>query len=153
MSIRSAAPLAVRKIPHRQTRPLRQRVLRPHQREEALFFPGDDAPDALHVGGFLEEALVAVASLYREPPPGEEDRGAFRLRGMAVEPSLQGRGYGGLLLDACLDHARAHGGTSLWCNARVNACGFYLSRGFAVEGPQFDIPGVGPHYLMRRKVG
>jgi GNAT superfamily N-acetyltransferase len=144
--------LRVAAIAAAQTRPLRQRVLRPQQRADELVFPGDDAPHTVHLGGFLGQDLVAVASAYREPPPGEDNPGAFRLRGMAVEAPLQGRGHGGVLLDAVLEHARTRGGELLWCNARVDASAFYRSRGFAVDGAAFDIPGIGPHYLMRRSL-
>ncbi len=38
----------------------------------------------------------------------------------------------------------------LWCNARVVALGFYTKLGLHTEGDEFDIPGIGPHYVMTR---
>lgn len=148
------ADLEVRSISAAETRPLRQRVLRPHQSPEALVYDGDDAPDTLHVGGFLPDGrLVAVASVYRESRPEDGVRRGFRLRGMAVEPSEQGRGHGARLVEACGEHARSLGGRELWCNARTSASGFYTRQGFDTEGPPFEIEGIGPHFVMRQYLG
>jgi GNAT superfamily N-acetyltransferase len=96
---------------------------------------------------------VAVASLTREPPPGSDDPTAWRLRGMATLPAARGRGLGGRLLEACLDHARARGGASVWCNARTRALVFYERHGFVAAGEPFDLPGLGPHLELRRPLG
>ena len=140
----------VRPISAEETRGLRQAILRPHQRPEELVYPGDDDPDTLHLGAYVDGKLVGVASLYREAPPKEEDPGAWRLRGMAVAKDRQKQGLGAALLDACIAHAKGSGGTSLWCNARTTAAGFYTSLGFEVEGDAFELPGIGPHYVMWR---
>lgn len=145
--------LDVRPISAAETRPLRHRVLRPSQPPESLVFPGDDGPDTLHVGGFLDGALVAVASVYRESRPEDGRQRGFRLRGMAVEPAHHGRGFGALLVDACAAHARSLGGEELWCNARTSAAGFYTRQGFDTEGPPFEIEGIGPHVVKRKHLG
>jgi predicted GNAT family N-acyltransferase len=66
---------------------------------------------------------------------------------MATDPE-RGRGTGGALLRACVDHARHEGGTRVWCNARTPARGFYEHAGFVAEGEEFALPDIGPHYLM-----
>lgn len=42
------------------------------------------------------------------------------------------------------------GAEVLWCNARVGALGFYLRLGFATIGEEFEIAGIGPHFVMWR---
>jgi ribosomal protein S18 acetylase RimI-like enzyme len=143
-------PYDIRPIPAAETRPLRHVVLRPHQRPEELVYPGDEAPDTLHLGLYVEGQQLGVASLYREPRPGSSSPTEWRLRGMAVLSAHQGRGYGAALLRACLEHSAAHGCTRLWCNARTTASGFYRALGFVVEGEAFELPGIGPHHLMWR---
>jgi len=126
-------------------------VLRPHQAPEALVYPGDEAVGTLHVGGFLDgEGPIAVASVYREDREASPAGGGWRLRGMAVRPESQGAGHGAALLEACMAHARAHNGVELWCNARTSAAGFYRRLGFTEAGPEFELPGIGPHFLMWR---
>ncbi|MCW2985645.1 MAG: acetyltransferase, family, partial [Conexibacter sp.] len=55
---------------------------------------------------------------------------------------------GAALLAACLDHARAQGASRVWCNARTPARGFYERAGFVAEGAEFELPQIGPHFLM-----
>ena len=145
-------PDDIRPITAEQTRPLRHAVLRPHQRAHELIYDGDGAPDTLHVGAFREGKLVGIASVYREPPPGEDDPSAWRLRGMAVTPALQRTGIGRKLLAASVAHAKANGGTRLWFNARRSAVGFYEKLGYQVQGEEFELHGIGPHIVMWRNL-
>ena len=143
----------IREIPGAATLSLRRRVLRPHHPEELLVFPGDDAPLTRHFGAFDDGVHVGIASVYREPKSGMSDQGAWRLRGMGTLSEVRRRGVGAKLLEACIAHAVLHGGTSLWCNARVVACDFYAALGFAREGAPFDLEDIGPHYVMWRAIG
>jgi ribosomal protein S18 acetylase RimI-like enzyme len=131
-------------------RPLRQAVLRPHQRAEDLVYEGDALPGALHLGAREGPGgpVVASASITPEPHPSAPARGDWRLRGMAALPEVRGRGVGAALLERCLEHARASGGRRVWCNARTPVQGFYELAGFTVEGDVFDLPVIGPHVVM-----
>ena len=77
----------------------------------------------------------------------------WRIRGMATLPMKRGQGHGARLLGAILAHIKAKGGDLIWCNARVVALGYYEKFGFRREGDAFEIPGAGPHYVMRLKLG
>ena len=140
----------LRQIDVQAARILRHQLLRPGRPADELVFPGDDAPDTLHSGAVEEERLVGIATIICEPSPGEEDDRAWRVRGMATLPEVRGRGYGGLLLERCVEHAVNHGGRLLWCNARAGAVGFYRRYAFTTRGDAFDIPDLGTHYLMTR---
>ena len=141
----------VQAIPAAATRPLRRRILRPTQAEHELVYPGDDAPGSLHVGYFEGESLLGIASIYRQSPEGAAgDPGDWRLRGMAVVPEARRRGVGAALVAACEAHARAHGGTRLWFNARIEALPFYFALGYEAVGGVYEIPGVGPHRFAAR---
>jgi GNAT superfamily N-acetyltransferase len=129
-------------------RPLRRAVLRPHQRPEDLVYPGDDAPGTLHAIVRTDGAIAGVATVSREPHPRDPAEGDWRVRGMATTPEARGTGVGAALLAACVEHAREQGGRRVWCNARTPARGFYERAGFAVEGEEFELPGIGPHVLM-----
>ncbi len=128
--------------------PIRQQVLRPDDPPEAAVFPGDDLESTCHMGIYEEGSLVGIASLYPEGPEGADLENAWRVRGMAVLPEHHGRGFGSKLLQACIAYASAHGGTQLWCNARIMSRPFYELRGLNIVGDAFEIPGVGPHYRM-----
>lgn len=62
------------------------------------------APDQFVVGAF-EPGLVGMAGLYRDPHAKASHRA--HLWGMYVLPTHRGRGLGGALLRATLDHARS----------------------------------------------
>jgi GNAT superfamily N-acetyltransferase len=131
-------------------RPLRQEVLRPGHTHRALVFTGDDDPETLHAAISLEDAVIGVATVLRDPHPHKPQSGDWRIRGMATSPALRNLGIGAALLAACEAHARNHGATRLWCNARVKARAFYERGGLIVEGDAFEIPTVGAHYLMSK---
>lgn len=140
----------IRPAPLSDVRELRHLVLRPHQPPEDLVYAGDEAPGALHLGAFEDGRLVAIASIAPEPPPGSDDPSAWRVRGMATVPPARGRGIGGALLEACVEHARSHGGSTVWCNGRVPATAFYERHGFQIVRGPFDVPDLGPHHELHR---
>ena len=142
----------IRPIIAEQTRPLRNAVLRPHQSPEELVFSGDDSPETLHLGAFLDGELVGIASVCREPLPGRASPTSWRLQGMAVVPQVQGQGCGRLILERCIRHVVERGGTELWCQGRSGVIGFYRSMGFETLGEEFQIEVTGPHYIMRREI-
>ncbi len=143
----------IRPITASETRLLRQAILRPHQTLEQLVFGGDDAPDSLHAGAFMDTQLVGIASVSRDPLPGETDPHAWRLRGMATVEKIRGTGCGRALVEACVAHVIARGGTVLWCNGRTSAMGFYRALGFETRGDEYESPaGTGPHYVFVREL-
>jgi GNAT superfamily N-acetyltransferase len=145
--------VVVRPVPAADVRPLRQTVLRPGQPPDASVYPGDDDVLTVHLGAYVDGRLVGITSLYAEPRPGAPTPGpAWRLRGMASAAEVRGRGVGRALLEASVDHVAAAGGGELWCNARTPAAGFYAAAGFEVVSEPFEIPGIGPHVVMRRLV-
>ena len=140
--------MTVKQVPAPFVRPLRQAILRPHQTIEECVFPGDDGPDAAHFGAFVDGQIVSIGSIFPESPEGQAIPNAWRLRGMATLPDVRGEGYGAGILTACIAHAREHGGQLIWCNARTPAIGFYRKFGFVTVGEEFELPGIGPHYVM-----
>jgi predicted GNAT family N-acyltransferase len=144
--------ILIRQVPAATVYPLRHAVLRPNQRFEDCAFPGDDDPDTAHFAACSGEAILGIASIYKHPPPAGESPDAWRLRGMATEQSLRGTGIGGQLLNACIAHMESRGGVLIWCNARTPAVKFYERFGFSCLGDEFELPGIGPHYLMMKRI-
>lgn len=141
----------VQRVPASHTRPLRHQVLRPGQPVETLAFPGDDLATTGHFVAIDESGkVVSTGSIYCESQPGRTDAKGWRLRGMATAPELLGKGLGKLVLEACIAYAAGEGAREVWCNARTQACGFYEKSGFARDGIEFVIEGIGPHFVMRK---
>lgn len=144
------------------TRPLRQQLLRQNTPLDALVYPGDNEPIAFHVGVFVGEAQVGVASVLHQPPseskgtppghPAPDDLDAWRLRGMATTEAVRGQGLGTQMLLACVGYVAAQRGVLLWCDARIAARRFYERNGFVALGEEYHVPDVGPHYFMQREI-
>jgi len=142
----------IREISAEQTRPVRQRVLRPHQRPEELVYPGDDDADTFHLGAYDESGtLLAILSMYRHaqaPADPESEPKAWRIRGMASIPEARGSGLGRQLVEIARERVWAISRDPIWCNARESAFGFYHKLGFEIVGGIFEIEGIGPHAVM-----
>jgi GNAT superfamily N-acetyltransferase len=127
------------------TRPLRHAVLRPHETVESL--ASHEPPEAYAVGVSDGVILIAVGFI---APDGEP--GAWRVRGMATASGARGKGAGKAILDALVAHAVAGGASRIWCNARTPARALYERAGFSAVSDEFELPGIGPHFVMERRV-
>lgn len=111
-----------------------------------------------------QQTHLAEQTHQAQPVPASTGQISWRqLRGMATHPSAQGHGYGRTLLQAictptalteALDQrpTSGHQVAGIWCNARRSAVGFYESFGFVCRSSEFEIAGVGPHYVMEFRV-
>jgi len=110
-------------------------VLRADQPDADVGFEEDRRPGAFHLGVYDDEgSLVGVGTFFEEACPHRPGRRAWRLRGMAVEPGLQGSGVGSLLLQHAVQRFRDAGAEVLWAHGRDSALGFYERRGWVVLG-------------------
>ena len=141
--------IRVERVAAERTHALRGRVLRPGRPPDAARFAVDAAPDTASFAALTPEGdVVGTAVVYPEACPWRPQARAWRLRGMATEAALRGRGVGARVLAAALDHARAHGAELVWCNARIPARAFYERAGFVAHGDEWDDPDIGPHVAM-----
>ena len=136
----------MRKVSLAETRPLRQAVLRPHQTVDEM--ETDEPAGAFAAGAFDGDVLIAVGLAGEDGEPG-----AWRVRGMATAPDARRKGAGTAVLDALVAHAIANGATRVWCNARTPARSLYERAGFRVVSEEFEIPEIGPHFVMERTIG
>ena len=90
--------ISVKTISPENTWALRHQVLRPNQTLADCSYPTDNDPGAFHLGAYQNDALVGIASFYRENHPDLNHTAQYRLRGMAVQPDLQTRGIGRQLM-------------------------------------------------------
>ena len=114
-------------------------------------FTGDDNPDSFHLGYFVNEQLVCVASFHPQGYAEFTGRG-YQLRGMATLKEHQGKGLGTQLVNFAVVYLRGQKANYIWCNARQVAVSFYANVGFEMVSKEFDIPGIGPHYAMYAKL-
>lgn len=127
------------------TLPLRSSVLRKNKPFEECVFPTDAT--GFHLGKYLDEELVCVATFFSEDYP-EKGAGGYRLRGMATAPAFAGKGYGKELINFAKDELIAGNASYIWCNARSSAVGFYKRLNFEIISDEFEVPGIGMHFNM-----
>ena len=129
---------------------LRWDVLRPGRPRPAAQFPGDTAPETIHVGAFVNGRNIACATATRVDWQGQP---AWQLRGMGVADDWQSRGVGATLLRELENLVRqAADIRTFWCNARKEAVGFYEKLGWRIASEEFYIEDVGPHFKMMREL-
>lgn len=145
--------ILVRESSAAETIALRSLVLRPGHPIEESHFPCDAMAVTFHLVAESSGPILGCATLHPENHPlAQEELSPWRLRGMAVHPEAQGLGIGRRLLEKAEVLLREKGATLLWFNARESAFGFYSRLGYSIRSEMFDIPGVGPHKVMAKKL-
>lgn len=142
----------IRAIKGFETLPLRQQVLKPFASEAECAYAEDDFPTTFHFGFFQSGKLISIATFIQQSHADFPGHHSYRLRGMAVNPEYQGRGYGQKLLKYGMDFLADQDCDFLWFNARVKAFSFYEKMGFFMYGPLFELPGIGPHKVMYKNL-
>lgn len=139
--------MRVRELRTEETIPLRHKILRPGQPEENSRYELDHL--AVHFGVEVDGKIVSVVTAHPEDRAQFSAHGQWRIRGMATDDTCQGKGYGGLVLQALLDWGKREHIPLFWCNARERAIPFYERHGFKIESGLFEIAGIGLHRVMR----
>jgi predicted GNAT family N-acyltransferase len=97
------------------------------------------------IGAFEEDKMLACCMLTKH---GDK---CLRLRQMAVQNNLQGKGIGASMMYFAETLARDKGYKKLMMHARKTALGFYEKLGYKVTGDEFEEVTI-PHYEMEKKL-
>ncbi|MCL9808027.1 GNAT family N-acetyltransferase [Flavobacterium luminosum] len=144
--------IEIKKITATETYAVRQPVLRPGKPIESCQFEGDDLKTTTHFGLFKEQTLIGVVSVFEVTHKDFEAKKQFQVRGMAILENEQNKGYGNLLITEVEKLAHKNKIEIIWFNAREKAVNFYQKMGYTILGTLFDIPNVGPHYVMWKQL-
>jgi ribosomal protein S18 acetylase RimI-like enzyme len=132
---------------------IRHKILRAGQPRTNCYYPEDSYKNTIHFIAKKNEEIIGCASIYKESHADFTLRESWRIRGMAVLESFQGQAVGTHLLETCINHAIKMKGDVIWCNARIDAVKFYKHSGFKIIGSEFEIPDIGPHFLLAKNLG
>ncbi len=97
------------------------------------------------LGAFDEDEILACCLLTRV------DNKTLKLRQMAVQNNLQGKGIGASMMNFAETVARDKGYKNLMMHARDTAVGFYEKFGYRVKGDEFIEVNV-PHHVMEKRL-
>ena len=103
-------------------------------------------------------SLAASQILYADAPTRLQ-KGAPRhpipvvlLARLAVDRSWQGKGLGAELVKEAENHCVNLNADLIWFNAREKAVRFYEKNDYQILGDAFEIPDVGTHFVMFKKL-
>ena len=144
--------IAIRKISAQETYTVRHPELRKGKPIESCHFDGDDLDTTSHLGLYENDQIKGVISLFDNNNPLFGDQNQTQIRGMAVLENNQGKGFGRLLVEHSEKILKTQNAPLIWFNARINAVGFYQKMGYKIIGNSFEIPNVGEHYVMWKKL-
>ena len=95
------------------------------------------------IGAFDDDEMLACCLLTKT------DNHSLRLRQMAVQNNLQGKGIGASMMNFAETIARDKGYKRLLMHVRKTALGFYEKLGYRVVGDEFTEVTI-PHYVMEK---
>jgi N-acetylglutamate synthase-like GNAT family acetyltransferase len=101
--------------------------------------------DDILIAAFEEDKMLACCILTKN------DDKCIRLRQMAVQNNLQGKGIGASMMIFAETLARDKGFKRLAMHARKTALGFYEKLGYKVTGDEFTEVTI-PHYVMEKQL-
>ncbi len=142
----------IKKISSSETFLVRQPVLRAGKPIESCRFDGDDLETTHHFGLFSGQELVGIISLFQKTNPIFTKNNQYQIRGMAVLENQQKTGFGKALILHSEAFCKNHNVDVIWFNARIEAVGFYEKMGYQKTGFPFEIPDVGAHIVMFKKI-
>ncbi len=108
--------MEIRKIDPAETLAIRQKVLWPDKPIEFCIL--EDDPHGIHYGGFIQNRLITVASIFITGKTA-------RLRKFATIKEFQGRGYGTKIIEEIISDLIKKEIIQFWCDARLSAENFY----------------------------
>lgn len=142
--------MIIKQIDAQDTYAVRNDVLRPNLPMDTCKFNGDKDENTFHLGAYVDDKLVSIASFYMHNSPELVDPFQYQLRGMATLREYRGQGLSKGLLKTAFPMIKNNHIKRVWCNARAGALGFYEKLGFEKISDEFEIEGVGTHVLMTK---
>lgn len=142
----------VKKVSVEEILPIRSAELREGLDPEQCRFEDDDDEEAVHLGLFNEGKIIGCVSVFHASNENFTDPNQHRYRGMAVSKDYQGMALGNLILNKADRIVLDRGGDFIWMTARERAVNFYRRNGYNVVGTAFDVPGIGLHFLMYKRL-
>ncbi len=97
------------------------------------------------IGAFDDDEMLACCLMTKM------DNQSLRLRQMAVQNNLQGKGIGASMMNFAETVARDKGYKKLSMHARKTALGFYEKLGYRVVGDEFTEVTI-PHFIMEKNL-
>lgn len=130
----------IEQITHELTWNLRQKELYPELPIHEMKL--DEDLEGIHFGLFANNELISIVSVF-------DKSSSMQFRKFATRKEFQQQGYGTTLLKYIIRFAIEQKKSSIWCNARESATGFYKKLGFQETKERFSRSGI--NYIIMKK--
>lgn len=140
----------IKQIQAQEAYTVRHPVLREGKPIESCSFPNDDLISTQHFGLFVNKKIVGVVSLFQNKNATFSAENQWQIRGMAVLPHFQKKGFGRKLISHCEENIDSKNAV-IWFNARENAVPFYEKLGYKKIDKAFLIESIGLHFVMYKE--
>jgi len=133
---------------------IRHKVLWQHKNSsEDCVIEADNLESTFHIGAVKNGEVVGTSTFIIDPIAiGLKDefntKIQYRLRAMATSEKVKEEGIGKQIIEFAIEKLKQMKVELLWCDARLEATGFYNKMGFKTLGDVYDVPNIGPHKLM-----
>tara|TARA_B100001057_G_scaffold61747_1_gene55088 strand:+ start:261 stop:704 length:444 start_codon:yes stop_codon:yes gene_type:complete len=144
--------IIVKKVDAQDLLPVRSKVLRNNAAFNFCKYDGDNSPNSVHVGAYIEKTLIGGVSLIKNDSSYLNLNNCYQLRGMCVDDKYQKRGIGKKILKFAEKCAKDLNTSNLWMNARIIAVKFYAKLNYVDSNIKYDIKGIGLHHFMYKKI-
>ncbi|HGH7181266.1 TPA: GNAT family N-acetyltransferase [Bacillus luti] len=144
--------ITVKNIKGSETYVLRQKILRPNQTLADCKYSSDYETDTFHLGAFINDELISIASFSKEIYPDLLAGVHYRLRGMATLPNFRNKRAGSSLIHEAETILQERSANILWCNGRITVADYYKRLGFHGHGEIFEIEPIGLHKVLYKKL-
>jgi len=99
-----------------------------------------------HIAAYVEDKIAGILLLKPSDSPT-----TIKMRQVAVDASLQGRGIGKAMVKFSETFVKEKGFTAIELHARETAVPFYLSLNYTIVGDRFEEVGI-PHFKMVKEL-
>lgn len=132
--------------------PLRHQILRPHRPFDDIKYQTDLEKTTFHIGAFIGEKLISIASFNRDRCPLLFHKKQVRLRAVATMPEYRKQGIGRAIITYGEEILLNQDIDILWCKGRVTVKSYYEKLGFKATGHVFEYPTLGPHVHLYKMI-
>ena len=145
--------MTIKELPAADIRKLRHEVLWSHKPsfEDCVIEP-DYVETTFHMGALENHKVVGTSTFLIDINDKFDTTSQYRLRAMATSPSVRGKQVGRQIIEVSIEKLKNMSIDLLWCDARLEATGFYEKLGFKMKGELYNVPDIGPHKLMYLKL-
>jgi len=145
--------MIIKQLHTNQIKTIRHQVLWSHlaSSKECVISP-DELESTFHMGAIENDIVVGTSTFLVEINEKFDTKFQYRLRAMATSPSVKGKQVGRQIIETSIEKLKSMGVELLWCDARLEATGFYEKLGLKMKGEIYNVPNIGPHKLMYLKI-